>query len=1157
MNRAFITNNETRTLKKRLEQLIQHSQELKFLVGFFYFSGWRELFSALKERDDLTIKILVGLDVDRALGRTLEVSESGDDLTNDELADRFFASLGKALNTDDLDVSDFYEQVLFFIQLIEEGRLQIRKTLRPNHAKLYFFKIKEQSQGLLPTGGKFITGSSNLTRAGIRAQNEFNVEIGDYGTKEAEDYFDDLWESAVPITEHLQRRANLLHIIRDRTQAAAVTPFEAYVLVLKTYLDLMEQKAIKPYLVRLLEERGYQTYQYQLDAINQALTIIEHYNAVIIADVVGLGKSVIASLIACHLGKRGMVLCPPGIMGDKNATSGWHKYLNDFRLNNWEVRSSGDLEKAAGYLQEYGDDIEVVIVDEAHRFRNEDTQNYEWLNTICRKRIVLLLSATPFNNSPADIFALLKLFIVPGKSKITLDDNLEARFGRYNSDFKRLSFITRYHNAVGRNRERADKYFLEMFGYLPIDLLVVKERSQRLAAEIRTVLEPVLIRRNRLDLKNDPDYSQEVSQLSEVADPHELFYELTSEQSRFYDQVVDDLFGEHGRFTGAIYQPFTYEKRRAIDDDTLDLAGNRAFQQQRNLFEFMRRLLVKRFESSFGAFQKSICNFERVHERVLQFIENSGGRYILDRKLIEKIYEDDPDEIEATLEDFAKLLEQQRKVPKNNRIYYVPDFELAEKFIQDIKADLDLMRQIRNRIDELQLVDVEDEAGHIEDPKARHLVAEIKRMLDETPKAGEPRRKVVIFSEYVDTVRYLQPILERSFPNRVLTIAGSINVTQSRQLLHNFDASTPPGKQTDDFDILLTSDKLSEGVNLNRAGSIINYDIPWNPTRVIQRVGRINRIGKKVFEILRIYNFFPTEQGAGIIKSRQIAAQKMFLIHNTLGEDAKIFSVDEIPTPSELFKRINRNPQEMEQESTLTLARRTFHQVADEHPDVVERVSRLPARVKTAKDFDANQLVIFRRKGLGLFIQNVNDTNEKIPEVQSSLFEEALAWVQCPPEEPRLDLSERFWSSYEAIKADQGTQRVTKSELSLEVKAQNNLQSALRFYKKDLDPYLPFIRTLIKDLREYKTLSKYTLRRLTSVDLIPNDQKALGEFIKEIAFVRAHLGEDYLDIIQDRLGSMKSEIIIAVENQQPQTNQETRGSLTGIDTTVERESDRL
>src|SRR3990172_8745829 len=171
-----------------------------------------------------------------------------------------------------------------------------------------------------------------------------------------------------------------------------------------------------------------------------------------------------------------------------------------------------------------------------------------------------------------------------------------------------------------------------------------------------------------------------------------------------------------------------------------------------------------------------------------------------------------------------------------------------------------------------------------------------------------------------------------------------------------------------------TSDKLSEGVNLNRAGAVINYDIPWNPTRVIQRLGRINRIGKKVFEALYIYNFFPTQQGADIIKSREIASQKMFLIHPTLGEDAKIFDVDETPSPAELFKRVNQNPEEEEEESTLTRVRRIFHEIATSHPDVINRVEQLPARVKTAKAASKNQLVVFRRKGLRLFIQSIDDT---------------------------------------------------------------------------------------------------------------------------------------------------------------------------------------
>jgi superfamily II DNA or RNA helicase/HKD family nuclease len=1123
---AFITNAPSRTLKKRLGELIHHSQELKFLVGFFYFSGWRELYDSLKNRGDLIIKLLVGLDVDKALDHVLEVAKEGDSLSNDELADRFFASMHIALNDEALDNQEFYEQVSYFLELLENGRLQIKKTLEPNHAKLYFFKIKDELKGLLgnENNSKFITGSSNLTRAGIQGQNEFNVEISDYGAKEAEDYFDDLWVTAVPITEIPERREYLTRFVRNRTQVADITPFEAYALVLKSYLDLMEQKTIKPYVVRLLEEHGYIAYQYQMDAVNQALTIIEQYNGVLIADVVGLGKSVIAGMLARNLGRRGMVLCPPGIIGDKNAATGWKKYMHDFHLFDWEVRSSGDLENAAKYLQEHGDDIEVVIVDEAHRFRNEDTEDYEWLSTICRNRIVILLTATPFNNTPQDIFTLLKLFIIPGKSKITLDENLEGRFGRYNADFRRLSYISRYYNSPDpEKRERAEKFYAEMFeAPLPVDIRRVQQQAKKLAAEIRAVLEPVLIRRNRLDLKNDPVYAKEVTQLSKVEDPQELFFGLTPEQMEFYDKVLNEYFSEEGRFHGAIYQPFIYEEHEAIDSDKLGLEENRTYQQQRNLYEFMRRILVKRFESSFGAFAKSIENFERVHMRVLEFIKNSGGKYILDRKLVEKIYESDPDEIEAALEEFARHLSEMKKIPKHQRIYIVKDFDLAEEFMRDIQSDLELMREIRQQVAELDLV------SH--DPKSACLVTEISEILNTVPARGEPKRKVIIFSEYADTVRHLQPILENAFRGKGISSDSGLSPSLLQQILGNFDASLKPKDQEDDFQILLTTDKLSEGVNLNRAGAIINYDIPWNPTRVIQRLGRINRIGKKVFQSLYLYNFFPTEKGADVIKSREIASQKMFLIHNTIGEDAKIFSIDETPTPSELFKRVNTNPEDEEDESTLTRVRRLFFEIQSAHPEMMERLNQFPARVKTAKAFSSNQLLVFRRKGLGLFIQSIDDTTQEKPEVRSPLFDEALSCIECPESEPRLSLSERFWPAYEAVKEYREVLRVPKSENSLEVKAQNNLQSALQFYKDELEPYLPFIRTLILDLREFKTLPKFTLRRLASVDLNKDDPKSLKNFKSELEFVRIYLGDDYLDIIQKRLGSLKSEVIIAVEN---------------------------
>ena len=1123
MARNFITNAKQRSLKGRIHALIRHSRELKFLVGFFYFSGWRELYQALKERDGLTIKILVGLDTDLRLGRVLEVAEpDAANRSQQELVGRFFASLRTALRDESLDTQEFYEQVSFFLRLLEEGRLQIRKTFDPNHAKLYLFRLDEAGQLLVNAPGRFITGSSNLTRAGLLGQQEFNVEIGDYGWEEAEAYFDELWTMAIPLSEVPERKEQILRIIRRQTQVAEITPFEAYALVLKTYLDLMEQKALRPQVKRLMEDQGYVVYRYQEEAVQQALTVLEEYGGVILADVAGLGKSVIASWLARERNGRGLVICPPSLMGDpKIRDSGWYKYLSDFGLHDWDVYSLGALDKVQEYLATYGDDVTTIIVDEAHRFRNEDTEAYERLSQICANRGVILLTATPFNNAPSDIFALLKLFIPPGKSTLTLDEKLAARFARYNSEFRKLSYIQRYHNAGGEKQARAEKYYTDIFELPPpIDLQHVRWRARALANEIRAVIEPVVIRRNRLDLKRDPMYRSEVTALSEVADPVELFYELTTEQSLFYDRVINDYFGEDGQFRGAIYQPFAYEGRH----QTENLEEEFIYQQQRNLYDFMRRLLVKRFESSFGAFAQSIQNFIRVHEQVLAFIENSGGRYILDRRLLEKIYEADAEEIDAALEDFRqRLAEKEELDPRHDRIYVINKFDDPKGFLRDIQSDLKLLKEIADHVQALDLVD--------KDPKGARLITAVKDILESPPKPGGPRRKVVIFSEYMDTVRHIAPILKRAFPGRVLVAGSDLSKAFFDDLLCNFDASYPSGKQRDDYDILVATDKLSEGVNLNRAGAVINYDIPWNPTRVIQRLGRINRIGRKVFDELHIYNFFPTEQGADVVKSREIAAQKMFLIHNTLGEDARIFALDETPSPAELFKRINRNPEEEEEESLLTAIRRAFFDIQQQDPDLVAHLEDFPARVKTAKANEQDELLVFRRKGLQLFIHTVPDTSAEELTVRAMTLQEALPHISCEAETPRLPLSSHFWPAYEKIKRYREHVLMPPSENSLLVKAENNLRSAMAKYAAELEEYLPFIQTLLRDLKEYQTLPKYSLRQLTAVEMREGiSRKDRDRFKAKLDALRSMLGDDYLERIEQRVKEFRSEIIIAVEN---------------------------
>ena len=1109
----FITNSKTENLKKRLVELIKKSEELKFLVGFFYFSGISELYEALKTNPDVEIKVLVGLNVDKGLKGLLELAEDDKELSDEERSYKFLQSVKKSINSEHFDTQEFYEQVRFFIDRIKSDKLIIRKTYNPNHAKIYIFKLNEDQIG---RNKLFVTGSSNLTRVGITTQEEFNVEISDYGVDDAEGYFDDLWHEAVKITEDHVIREKLLQMLEKETLIKEITPFEAFVLILKTYLDSFEQKEVGESLVKTFEANNYVPYRYQLDAVAQALAIIEKNNGVIVADVVGLGKTVIACSIAKELRKRGLVIAPPGLVGDDNKKSGWKKYTEEFGLYDWEVRSLGDLENISQYLKK-AKDIEVVIIDEAHRFRNQDTKDYEYLKNICRNKVVILLTATPFNNRPGDILSLLKFFVTPKKSSITLENNLVDKFKHFEGAFYRLGFISKNWNSSNESkRQKAENYFKTLFGEERINLEKVKQRSRYLAKQIRDVIEPVTIRRNRLDLQKNPYYKDAVKELSEVKDPKEWFFELTEAQSAFYDKVLSHYFAdpeEGGQFKGAIYRPFEYEQKRK---EKLSEKENFQFIQQRNLYDFMRRLLVKRFESSFGSFEQSLKNFKRVTENVLEFIKKTN-KYILDRALLEKIYELDVEDIERELENYSEKLKS-GDFPKSHKVYKIKDFIYEEKFIADIESDLKLYDEILLELKELELVK--------DDPKVNCLIENVQTILRDKPKKGEPERKVIIFSEFTDTVIYLKPILEKKFKGKLLTVDHGLSSRRIEEINSNFDASYE--KQEDEYQILLSTDKISEGYNLNRAGMVVNYDIPWNPVHVIQRVGRINRISKKVFDELYIVNFFPTEKGATIVKSREIAQSKMFLIHNTLGEDAKIFDIDEEPTAAGLFKKIQRNPDDLEEESFYTKALKKFIELKKKHPEVIEALSNFPPRIKVAKKYSADELLVFLKKGR-MYMYGMQYTEEEKSVIEQMTLEEVFERIECEKNEKPLKLSARFWDSYEAIKNYRETRSLTPTEQSLEQRSINNIKTLITKPWDELLPLMDFVRVLREDVTDYGTLSDYTLRRLANLEFHNDAEKK--KTVTTIKELETELGKDYLQKEKERQKELKKEIIVAVENQ--------------------------
>lgn len=1114
---AFITNEgKDKNLGIRLKELIEISSELKFLSGYFYFTGIKELYEALKDNPDVILKILVGLEVDKAAYGLIEYG-SNEKLSSSQKIDKYLQSIKMAINSQEFDNKEFYEQAQFFIKMLEEGRLIIRKTNNSNHAKLYIFKLRDNKL----RSAVFITGSSNLTRSGLVSQEELNVEISDFGVKDVEEYFDKQWEKAVKVSEDNVKRKRLIETLTKETFLRQITPYEAYTFVLKNYLDTYIGQ--ENFVEKLLESSGYKPYKYQVDAIKQALSIIEQNNGVILGDVVGLGKSVIASAVAFLLNKKGIIIAPPGLVGDEYATSGWKKYIKDFGLDKlgWDVFSIGKLENVLEYVKDRN--VEAVIVDEAHRFRNQDTKRYELLRNICRGKTVILLTATPFNNRPSDIFSLLKLFIVPKKSAFTFRDNLEQIFDEYQSIFDKLSYITKYHNSKDYTKiKKVKDYYKSLFNEYEIDITKVKNKAREIAKKIRTYIEPVIIRRNRLDLQENPNYRDEVKEIPKLENPQEWFFELKPEQLKFYDDVINQYFAypsddkdnkDKISFKGAIYMPYAYEiglaeSEKLMEEDS-DASKEEVFRyyQQLNLYNFIRRLLVKRFESSFGSFKKSIENFKDTTEKALEFIERTN-KYILDRQLLEKIYDDDPEEIEEKLRQYFKTLEKKEKEIKSKSrqhdlLYDLSKFKDRDRFIADIKSDIKLFTQILKELDQLKLTE--------NDPKLDKLIDGLREKFKDNP-----NRKVVVFSEYIDTIKHIEGRLMKEFNNRVLSVAGDLTKDKISQIYRNFDASY--NQQENSYDILLATDKISEGFNLNRAGMVINYDIPWNPVRVIQRVGRINRIGKKVFDKLYIVNFFPTEIGADKFKSREIAKQKMFYIHNVLGEDAKIFDVDEEPSASKLYKRLLENPEKLEEESLYTKLLKEFKEIEKKDPSLIERLKSFPQRVKVAKKSDKDELFVVVRKGRNLHILHTDYENQ--PEIKS--LEEVIDRIRSSPDEKAIGLSSRFWQAYEDALKEAGVQSRYR-ENSLEAKAHNNLKTMLK--KKEFEPYRSFITTLIEDILHYGTLSDYTLRRIAQI-------KADDKGIKEIGNLMKELGENYLEEEEKRMKHLTKDIVISIENRQ-------------------------
>jgi superfamily II DNA or RNA helicase len=699
---------------------------------------------------------------------------------------------------------------------------------------------------------------------------------------------------------------------------------------------------------------GFKKLKYQEEAVLNARKVLDEYGGVFLSDVVGLGKTYMSALLAQHLNEPCLVIAPPNLLDEQNPGS-WPNVFREFGVRGYRCESLGKLESL---LKRDLQKFTTVFIDESHRFRTEDTQSYEKLAQICRGKRVVLVSATPLNNTPQDILSQIKLFQPSKNSTIPNVRNLEAFFGALKHRLKGLD----------RQRDRKD-YFR-----------AVHENARQTREKI---LKFLMIRRTRTEIEKyyGEDLKQQGFKFPEVADPEPLFYKLNKTEAEVFGETIRSLTHD---FKYARYTPLAY------------YTGDRAEQEvqsQRNLAKFMKILMVKRLESSFTAFLSTLGRFIHTYERVIA--EYHKGQVFISKKHIGKIFE----LLESDNQDGIERLLDEDKAEKLSAKDFTPEF------IADLENDLKTLKAVRNHWKKIT-----------RDPKWESFRAILKT----TPllKTGKP----IIFTESKETADYLAAKIREEVEPKTLLFTGESLKSLREDVTANFDANAFHPK--DEYRILVCTEVLAEGVNLHRSNIVINYDIPWNPTRLIQRVGRVNRVDTK-FDTIHTYNFFPTDEGNDAIKLKEAAEAKIHAFIQMLGADARLLTEGEEIVSHDLFAKWNSKKTitgEDEDEETELKFLTEIRMVRDKQTDLFERIKRLPKKARSTRLLCAEPavqnfpalLTYFRQGRLDKFFLGANDNQ---PAVELDFMSAATILKPTDANESRQSIPREFYDLLDRTKA--------------------------------------------------------------------------------------------------------------------------------------------
>ena len=793
------------------------------------------------------------------------------------------------------------------------------------HSKCYIFTCGDDNNKQMHA----IVGSSNFTEKGLQGNAELNVLENDtYMINAAPDsqrkghivWFEEKWDQAEDWTEEfleqILKKSKPVEIIEPEPepepQSEVLTPYELYIKLLQTKFGDLVDKNLDEVIESYLPD-GFDKYNYQIDAVKQCFSTMKEHGGFLLADVVGLGKTIVGSLVIKHFlqfpdddgrERKVLIITPPAIKSawvdtirifDKDASDKMEDYIDYITTGSIGKLTADDgVEDADGDDHDTGDfegelkheNYGLIIIDESHKFRNSGTNMYQALDNLISQigadtgayPYVGLLSATPQNNRPDDLKNQIYLF-----ERNHADTTLtKAKSGNLENFFSEVN--TEYTNIIHPKDD---------------DPSTPEERREHLKALSRTirdcVLADIMVRRTRTDVQKyyQDDMERQNLKFPKIEGPHELEYQMDSELSHLFAETMDIIAPtEDYKLQSNRY--LSYYRYRAIQylaDETnkrkYDARGSRdADTLAEQLANIIQINLVKRLESSFSAFYQSLLNLRQYTRNMIDMWE-SGNIFIcpqinvnaeLDRKAKEQkrhkavSYNDCLADLRAKIE---KLNENGRNDDERNKEYGRQD--MKPEYIDLLRADYDLISELCDRW-----------AKNTEDPKLDVFKENLKYVLFDRTK--NVPQKLVVFSEAIDTVDTIKRVAETK-GYKVLKITAANRDEMEPVIRENFDANYK-GDWKDDFNIIVTTEVLAEGINLHRANVILNYDTPWNSTRLMQRIGRVNRIGSTQYKVY-VFNFKPSAEGDAEIQLVEKAYTKLQSFHTLFGEDSKVYTADE------------------------------------------------------------------------------------------------------------------------------------------------------------------------------------------------------------------------------------------------------------------------